>query len=161
MSNQSGSGKIWNNIFGGGVFPIKPMGIGVAGGEPLPGNQMQTLSPKRLEELAGQLTNQEYYEALCNADYHGILPSTKHLAAVNVARSMNSITSATFRKQAIAMRLRVEEGARWPFDFLETHLCGEQVAVFLVVGDKPVTVMDDAHLFPSDTLVAQLNLLKP
>lgn len=72
---------------------------------------------------------------------------------------LHEITDERTRKMWIAMRLRMVEGQRWPFDFLETHLSGERVLVFTAIGDKHVVLEDAAELFPSDTLVTQLRLI--
>lgn len=72
----------------------------------------------------------------------------------------NDIAYPDNRKSMIAMRLRLTDGVKWPFDFLETHLHEERVLVFLVVGGKPVMLEDDANLFPSDTLITQLRLIQ-
>ena len=57
-------------------------------------------------------------------------------------------------------RMRVPEGTR-PFEGVHTHLTDskENVIVFIVVRSKAVMFEDLANIFPSDGLVAQLNLL--
>lgn len=47
------------------------------------------------------------------------------------------------------------------FDFIEAACLNEdRMAVFVVTNGKHVTLEDDAHLFPSDTLITQLRLLR-
>jgi hypothetical protein len=72
---------------------------------------------------------------------------------------LHEIADERTRKMWIAMRLRLPEGQRWPFDFLETHYAGEKVLVFAVIGDNHVVLEDAAELFPSDTLITQLRLI--
>lgn len=65
-------------------------------------------------------------------------------------------------KQMIGMRLRLNNGDKSPFDFLECHkTLQDKVLVFVVaVGGDSVTLEDDWKLFPSDALITQLILLK-
>ena len=69
------------------------------------------------------------------------------------------IESPRSRHHMLAMRLRITEGARMPFDDLHTSLGKEKVFVFIVQNDQAVTLEDDRNLFPSDTLVTQLRLI--
>lgn len=46
------------------------------------------------------------------------------------------------------------------FDHVSIHLNDEKAFVFVVVDGKSTVIEDQANLFPSDTLVTQLNLLK-
>jgi hypothetical protein len=63
------------------------------------------------------------------------------------------------RNKMIAMRLRIQEGMDLPFDHCMTHETRDRVLVFLVLGDKPITLEDDPNLFPSDTLITQMRVL--
>jgi len=72
---------------------------------------------------------------------------------------LHAVADERTRKMWISMRLRLPEGQRWPFDFLETHYAGEKVLVFAVIGDNHVVLEDAAELFPSDTLITQLRLI--
>lgn len=67
------------------------------------------------------------------------------------------IDSDSTRKLMICMRLRTDE---MPFQHLSTAHSGDKVFVFIVQNGQPVTLEDDASLFPSDKLVSQLTLLK-
>jgi hypothetical protein len=62
----------------------------------------------------------------------------------------------------IATRLHLGPGDKLPFEFIEAHRsrCGEKVFVFVVAGDKAVTLEDEWPLFPSDTLITSLRLLE-
>lgn len=70
------------------------------------------------------------------------------------------VSSDDSRKIMIAMRLRLDEGGEWPFQHISTAHAGDKVFVFVVQNNGPVTLEDDASLFPSDRLVSQLTLLK-
>jgi len=63
------------------------------------------------------------------------------------------------RKMMIAMRLRLEDGVYFPFEHLSTAKAGDKVFIFVVQNNQPVTLEDEAGMFPSDTLVTQLRLL--
>ena len=59
----------------------------------------------------------------------------------------------------IAMRLRLRDGDRSPFDFIQAHKAAEnKYFVFICQGDQAVTLEDD-DLFPSDRLITQLRLI--
>lgn len=60
----------------------------------------------------------------------------------------------------IGMRLRIQEGARIPCDFITAHEAGDKVFVFVVHNGQPLVIEDDKDLFPSDKLVTQLRLLQ-
>lgn len=72
----------------------------------------------------------------------------------------DGISSSSYRKKMIGMRLRIPNGSLFPFAHLETHYAGEKVFVFVVVDDKPVVLEDESSLFPSDTLITQLRLIQ-
>lgn len=62
--------------------------------------------------------------------------------------------------QMIAMRLHLNEGETYPFDFMEAHRIDEsKVVVFLVNDKQPMMLEDDGHLFPSDLLITKLRLI--
>ena len=59
----------------------------------------------------------------------------------------------------IYMRLHLAMHER-PFQFLECYRDNsERVHVFIVQDDRPVTLIDEWGLFPSDMLITQLRLL--
>jgi hypothetical protein len=60
----------------------------------------------------------------------------------------------------IASRLRVPV-RNFPFAKFSTYEQNGTVYVFIVLPAGPVTLEDDASLFPSDGLMAQLRLLIP
>ena len=72
-----------------------------------------------------------------------------------------AVRSHVWRNNALAMRLRYPQGARPPFDGLSTGISksGELVFIYIVDGEQSVTLTDSAAMFPSDTLVAQMQLL--
>lgn len=101
----------------------------------------------------------------------GIQPGgmTLGVSSVDLARRIssfptkpptNDITYPDNRKSMIAMRLRLTDGMKWPFDFLETHHQDDKVLVFVVANRQPVILEDEAGLFPSDALITQLRLIQ-
>lgn len=74
-------------------------------------------------------------------------------------RMRMNISSEDGRKVMIAMRLRLDEGDRFPFQHLSTAKTDDKVFVFVVQNDQPVILEDESALFPSDTLTTQLRLL--
>lgn len=61
----------------------------------------------------------------------------------------------------IYMRLHVQGGDRKPFDFLATHrITEDKVAVFVCNNGSYVVLEDNTDLFPSDTLITQLRMIK-
>jgi hypothetical protein len=90
-------------------------------------------------------------------------------AKMESARNMGrrqDIHNSDDRINWIAIRLRVipEEGACIDFgvEHISTHYHdgAEKVFIFVVQDGKPVTLEDDASLFPSDTLITALRLIK-
>lgn len=75
------------------------------------------------------------------------------------SRPMNDVQMEGHRKQMLAMRLRISEGDKLPFDDIHTSLGKEKVFVFVVQNDQAVTLEDDPLMFPSDTLITQLRLI--
>jgi hypothetical protein len=65
-------------------------------------------------------------------------------------------------RRMLGMRLRIGEGRTHPFQHLDCARKTDGTAVvFVMVRDVPMTLEDDRDLFPSDTLISQLLLLKP
>ena len=62
--------------------------------------------------------------------------------------------------QMITMRMRIREGDILPFQHLSMYEAQNKVFVFVVAKDQPTIIEDDPTLFPSDTLIAALHLLK-
>lgn len=59
--------------------------------------------------------------------------------------------------KALMSRLRVSES---PFKVTHCHrLNADKAVVFIIDGDKHLTLEDDWNLFPSDTLITQLRLM--
>lgn len=79
-------------------------------------------------------------------------------ATIPKTASPNSLGEAGAYK-LLAMRMRVPEGSKLPFEHLSMHVTDTAAFVFLVTKGKPVTIEDDASLFPSDQLITQLRLL--
>lgn len=77
----------------------------------------------------------------------------------SVNRTNNALEDSWSRHRMIAMRLRIPEGERMPFDDIHTSLGKEKIFVFILQNDKPVVLEDDIGLFPSDALVTQLRLI--
>ena len=74
-------------------------------------------------------------------------------------RPASDIISEPYRHQMLAMRLRLSEGEKFPFDDIHTSLGKEKVFVFVVQNDQAVTLEDDPLMFPSDLLITQLRLI--
>jgi hypothetical protein len=64
-------------------------------------------------------------------------------------------------RDKILMRLDMPDGYHIGFHHLDAvRLNDEKMAVFVVFDGKHCTLEDDAHLFPSDTLITQLRILR-
>ena len=64
-------------------------------------------------------------------------------------------------EQMIGARLRLPYGGSLPFDKLVCHeLADKRVVVFVCQGDQATIIYDEADLFPSDTLMTQLRMIK-
>jgi hypothetical protein len=64
-------------------------------------------------------------------------------------------------RHAMAMRLRLNQGEKLPFDMHIHWVHGEELAfVFMVKDGKAVVIEDSAAMFPSDTLITKINLLR-
>jgi hypothetical protein len=62
---------------------------------------------------------------------------------------------------AMAMRLRLNNGESLPFNMHIHWERGEETAfVFMVKDGKAVVIEDSAAMFPSDTLITKINLLR-
>lgn len=81
-------------------------------------------------------------------------------------KSQYDISSSNARMHWLAIRLRINirEGYDMDmgFEYLATHyITGmNEVLIFVVQDQQPVILTDDPALFPSDTLVTALRLLK-
>ena len=82
-------------------------------------------------------------------------------AAAKAENQVFNLRSDLQRMRMLNMRLRINEGYLLPFDHISTGLGGDHVFVFVVKDGKPVTLTDDAAMFPSDALITQLRLLLP
>ena len=60
----------------------------------------------------------------------------------------------------LMMRLRVPQGSRYPFEHISLHLNNTKSYVFVVSSGGAVVLEDDPHMFPSDELIAKLQVLK-
>lgn len=91
---------------------------------------------------------------------YGGHPTMQQHATMNSAQY-----SSAALKRMIAMRLRTGEAeALLPgYPFFECHEAKKTGKVFVCLiseDGQPITIEDDADLFPSDTLITQLRLLK-
>jgi hypothetical protein len=90
-------------------------------------------------------------QAQLSGHSHGIMGMT----------SSYSQWSPEAMKRMICMRLNIQEGYTHGFHFLECcKLNDKEVAVFVVTDGEPIVIKDGTDLFPSDTLITQLRLLK-
>jgi len=70
-----------------------------------------------------------------------------------------SLNDARDRTSMICMRMRCTL-AEFPFQHYTTIYANDKVYVTIVLRNEAVMLTDDASIFPSDTLVAQLVLLR-
>lgn len=70
------------------------------------------------------------------------------------------IENEAYRFKLVAMRLRLLDGERMPFQFFGTALGGDKVFVFVVQDNEAITLEDSTVMFPSDQLITQLRLLQ-
>lgn len=99
----------------------------------------------------GKLTPEEAHGALMSLNRNKPVPSYT-----------NPIDNSFTLEGMIAMRLRIQQGSRIPFDHLNcAYVTPEKVAVFVVQNGQHMVLEDDANLFPSDTLITQLRLIMP
>ena len=86
--------------------------------------------------------------------------------AADAQQYTSSISQSVFNPgrydpiQMIAMRLRTPEGMTIGFQHISVCERPGKVFVFVVAKDQPTIIEDDPILFPSDTLIAALHLLK-
>lgn len=74
---------------------------------------------------------------------------------------INPIGSRWSPRDKILMRLNTPDGELVGFDYIEaTKLSDDKMVVFVINNGKHCTIEDDAHLFPSDTLITQLRILR-
>lgn len=59
----------------------------------------------------------------------------------------------------IGMRLRLKNGEKFPFEFMQAHVTDKSAFVFIVHDGKDYTLQDDVNLFPSDELITKLRLM--
>ena len=63
--------------------------------------------------------------------------------------------------EKIGMRLDIPPGPMMGFDSIHVApMADGKKVVFLIVNGKPMMIEDDEHLFPSDTLITQLRILR-
>lgn len=63
--------------------------------------------------------------------------------------------------EKIGMRLDTHPGPMMGFDSIHVApMADGKKVVFLIVNGKPMMIEDDEHLFPSDTLITQLRILR-
>lgn len=80
----------------------------------------------------------------------------------NYPTAQNSTRPSWSLEQRLAMRMNVDHLRELPFDFIQPvkNEKGENVTIFALKDGKPLTFEDDPNLFPSDSLVSKLNLLR-
>lgn len=83
-------------------------------------------------------------------------------ATYNPLRDAHTVAAKYVTPRAkIAMRLDVPEGSSLGFQHIDAlGLNDEKMVVFLIVDGKPMYIEDDRALFPSDTLITQLRILR-
>lgn len=66
----------------------------------------------------------------------------------------------SFAHELLAGRMRMAQGSQWPFEHLSLNVGAQKVTLFIIAKGGPVILEDDEHMFPSDKLVAELQLLQ-
>lgn len=95
-----------------------------------------------------------------NTDMLGSISNPFRQTYPSTMTPAGDISVDSWRMRAIAMRLRIPQGSKHPFQHLSTAWTGEKVFVFVVENDQAVVLEDGSALFPSDTLVTQLRLIQ-
>ena len=75
-------------------------------------------------------------------------------------KDSDPIFSREGRLAMLQSRLRTKCVIDMGFDHLDTAYAGDKIFVWLIVKGEPVTLTDEADMFPSDTLITQMRLLK-
>lgn len=100
------------------------------------------------EQIQRMLTEQEQIERMLDEQQ------------INVRRyniPTDPMADNARRKQMIWSRWHLHDGETIPFPFLETHLAGDKVLVFVARKDHQYAVFEDeAAMYPSDALMTQL-----
>jgi hypothetical protein len=84
------------------------------------------------------------------------MPNTPGAPTIHPPDTERKTLSDLRAVEMILMRLHVSS---FPFEFINAHLSGEVVHVFVITEGKPVVFSDDYPLFPSDKLITQLRLI--
>lgn len=72
----------------------------------------------------------------------------------------SAIENEPYRFKLLAMRLRMLEGEKFPFEHLFTGHTGDKVFVVIIDKGECLTFEDSAALFPSDTLITQIRMIQ-
>lgn len=115
-----------------------------------------------------RITREEYENIRRIGSMSMIPPSPYALGSANAqpaqpaqpAQGAPSVNDYDFRQRLLRMRMRVSNGESLPFEDLMHSVSGEKVYVFVVQNGQAVTLEDTISLFPSDTLITQLGLLR-
>jgi hypothetical protein len=106
------------------------------------------------------LLNKAEEDALTGAEImrrvqaHNLMMNTPSVYATTSTRQWSS-------REKILMRLDMPDGYHIGFHHLDAvRLNDEKMVIFVVTDGKHCTIEDDAHLFPSDTLITQLRILR-
>lgn len=76
------------------------------------------------------------------------------------ADRMNAMTGEVDGLWLLGARMRWRPGARHPFNHMSLYMENGKAILFVVDKDqKPIVLEDDFNLFPSDTLIGQLQLM--
>ncbi len=102
----------------------------------------------------------------CDPKLMGVIPAinTQSLDTIKIGKPPMSFAYSGALpieeyRRLLGGRLRLKNGERIPFDFMEIHVTAEVAFVFLVNKGKPVVLEDDPNMFPSDKLITELRLL--
>lgn len=145
---------------------------GINGNSPIVGGP--PLLPKTATEIAMQKkeanahlqaiqAKKAMYEAMYSGVFDGPLSGypvrAKPKRFKQITMQGNTGLTEDMAFQLLAGRLRVGEGAVWPFAHLSMHIAQDKSYLFVVAKGGPVMLEDDTHMFPSDDLIGKLRLL--
>lgn len=133
--------------------------------KPDPNTQLGDLPNATATEIAASYAEAEriYREGMIGAHNANMIANAsirdRRITYSEGQRVVYDVTSESYRRTMLGMRLHLREGEAMPFDSIHTSLGKEKVFVFVVQNDQAVTLEDERHMFPSDTLVTQLRLI--
>ena len=122
-------------------------------------NTNSTISTKDVEKMYKELAMAGVTPSRINDYLNGVALGDVTRTSFGTIKNMRNPPVEPL--QMIAMRLRISQGMRLPFEFIQAHMAKEVAFVFVVNKDsKAVILEDELDLFPSDKLITQLRMLQ-